>query len=405
MAMFVATEPTVPTEHGELEAGRRWLRRADAAATRVGVDQLGAARLDYVRGNLHLLDNQLDAAIEQLEPALALFERADQDHQDPLFAAHTATALGMAVHAKGDRQRALELFGRSLALFERVHGPRHPDLAHAAYNLGQTSLEAGDTELAQAMLERAVEIWTHADELELHATGRAQLVLGQLALAEGRSADGLEYARTASTAFERSASDTPGEVAIEQAEAASLIATAHYFLAEPEPAILAYRRAIRGYADAYGADDVYVAYFRVGLGWALLAAGQVEDARVEFESAYAVIEAKHGGAEQQVDVRFGLISVDIASARLEPARARLAELELRELAGMELIELELVRGVLALRRKPADPRAGASALARARAHAKTVALGEATLEILLDSLGATPQERRLAGESSRGSAR
>ncbi|KIG18357.1 Serine/threonine kinase [Enhygromyxa salina] len=389
MASFSATQQT------DVEAGRRWLRRADAAARRVGADHLephAMARLDYVRGNLELLDKQFVAAFNLLEPLVAVFE-GDPDHQDLLFAAHTSTSLGVVVLNQGDRDRALELFAHALDLLERVHGPRHPDVALAAYNLGQLALEAGDAELAQTMLERAVQIWAHAKELELRNTGRAQLVLGQLALARGLSDAALGHGRAAAAAFER-----VSQTSIEQAEAASLVAAAHYFLAEPEPAILAYRRAVQGYADAYGADDVYVAYFRAGLGWALLATGKIDDARVEFESALAVIEAKGGGDEQAVDARFGLISVDVASGQLESARAGLARFDGQELAGMERMELELFRGVLALRGAPADRAAGAAALASARAHAKTVAMGEATLAILLDSVSATGDERRLAGE-------
>ncbi|WP_181233082.1 serine/threonine-protein kinase [Enhygromyxa salina] len=395
MAGFAATTKR------DLDAGRRWLRRADAAARRVGVAPLGPlgpadmARLDFVRGNLQLLEGQFAAAFDQLEPLVAVFED-EVDHQDLLFAAHTTTALGVAVLNQGDRDRAIELFGRSLGLLERVHGSGHPDVALAAYNLGQLSLEAGDAELAQIMLERAVQIWALADELELRNVGRAQLVLGQLALAQGRTDAALDHATAAATAFERAT-----RMPIEQAEAASLAAAAHYFLAQAGPAVLAYRRAIQGYANAYGEDDVYVAYFRVGLGWALLADGQIEAARVEFEAALVVIEAKDGGSTQAVDARFGLISVDLASHQLEAARARLARFDGHELAGMEAMELELFRGLLALRgdrADRADHAAGAAALASARAHAKTVASGEATLAILLASVNATDEERRLAGE-------
>ncbi len=382
MAMSAATE------HRDLERGRRWLRRADAAAARIGIEPLTAARLDFVRGNLLLLDGDSNAAVAQLEAALAVL--VDQD--DTLHAAHASSALGLALLGRGDDQRALELFEQSLELSRQVYGARHPEVAAAAYDLGQAALEAEREPLARRMLEQAVNIWAEAPSIDPLDTGRAQLALAQFAQLEGRNEAALELALAAARTFEMAPLAGPAD----HAEAAVTAAASYYFMGETELAISAYRQAVAGYTEAHGADDLYTAYFRVALGWALLAAGRVDEARGELEAGLAVITSE-AGPEQSVDARFGLVAVDLATAKLASAQARLAELDRSTLTGFEPLELELFTGLLHHRLDPGDPR-GAAALDRAREQARAIANGEVTLAILLDSVGASLDERRLAGE-------
>ncbi len=69
MAMFAATEAP------DLEAGRRWLRRAEAASARVGLEPRTEARLEFIRGNLLRLAGELDASLEALGRAHAALQR------------------------------------------------------------------------------------------------------------------------------------------------------------------------------------------------------------------------------------------------------------------------------------------------------------------------------------------
>ncbi|MFO7566345.1 MAG: serine/threonine-protein kinase [Enhygromyxa sp.] len=365
------------TEYPDLERGRQWLRRAEAAAERLGVEPLDRARLDFVRGNLELLARELDAAIELLEPALAVFE----DHGDLLHASFTASALGLALLDHGEERRAIELFERALRQREQVYGAHHPGVALAAYNLGRALL-AERPELAPALLERAVEIWTTAESLPTRDLGLAHFALAQLALDQGRFAPALEHARAAAIVLH----DTVPADDILHAEIAMLLATSHYFLGMGEEALVAYRQAVAGYSAAYGVDDVYTANFRVGLAWALLATGQVEEARAEFQAGLETIEAKLGvGSEDSVDARLGLLAVELAGGRIERATERLAGFEAPPLDELNLLVFELFRAELALR---LDDPEGANLLAQVRAQARQIDGGEATLAVLLSSVGA-----------------
>ncbi len=378
------------TEGHELERGRRWLRRADAAAVRIGLEPLVAARLDYVRGNLQLLAKEVEPGIELLErTAVALEQQGDL-----VYASYTVSDLGVALLGRGETQLALAAFERALALRSQVYGPRHPDVGWAAYNLGQAILESGQMEPAQPLLERAVEIWQASGSVGGQELGRAHFILAQIEIESGRFERGLEQALTASELFEQALEPTR----IEHAEVAVLVATAHYFLAQPQQAVDAYRRAVAGYVEVHGADDLYTGYYRVGLGWALLAAGEVDAARGEFAAGCAAIEAKLGpGTDESVDARLGLIAVDIVTGSLAHADAALAELSMPPAGELNVITYELLRGLLELRVDPDDPQ-GPTVLGRAREHARSIAGGEAMLAVLLDSLHADSNERGLTGE-------
>jgi tetratricopeptide (TPR) repeat protein len=373
----------------ELERARRWLRRAKAAASRVGADPLTSAGLAAVRGNLSLRAEELDAAVAELERARALFE----EQGDLLHASYATSNLGKALLERGDEQRAVAEFERALEQREQVYGPRHPELAWAAYNLGQVLVEA-QPELARSLLERAVEIWSQAESQRPADLGRAQFVLAQFELDAGEFERALDHARAAALRFELSL--PAGDVA--HAEAATLIGTASYFLGRAEDAVVAHRQAVAGYAETYGADDVYTAFFRVALGWSLLAAGETDEARETFEAGREVIEAKIGaGTEDSADVRLGLVAVELAAGEPRRAQARLAQFGRAPSDEMNRLCFELLRGLAGLRLDPRDEESRA-ALRRAGELGRGMAGGEATLAVLLASVGAGERERRLVDE-------
>jgi tetratricopeptide (TPR) repeat protein len=385
MAMAAATEAP------DLAAGRQWLRRAEAASARVGLDAGTAARLDAIRGNLSLLAREFDAAVDRLRAA----EAALVGQGDLLYASHAASNLGTALLERGEADAALAAFERALAQREQVFGPRHPEVAQAAYNLAQAirGSEGPDhAALAGALLRRAVASWAGTDGARTLDAGRAAFVLAQLELDAGQFERAVTFAGAAEAVFREVLEPTR----IEHAEVAALLGTGHYFLGRPAPAIAAFRRAVAGYAAAHGADDGHTASFRVALGWALLAAGEVAEARVELEAGRAAIEAEAGAdREQSTDARLGLAAAELASGELERAAARLAEFTAAPTGELDRVTFAAVSGLLATRRDPADPH-GAAALGRARADARAVAGGEAMLAVLLDSMGASAAERRLA---------
>ncbi|PCC74040.1 Serine/threonine protein kinase [Nannocystis exedens] len=386
MAMVAATEAP------DLAAGRRWLRRADAASARVGLDAGTAARLDAIRGDLSLLAREFDGAVEQLRAA----EAALTDQGDLLYAAHAASSLGTALLERGEPAAAREAFERALGQRERAFGPRHPEVARAAYNLAQAlrgSAGAGaDHEaLAGELLRRAVAIWAGTAEASSLDAGRAAFVLAQLELDAGRFERAVALAERAEAVF--GAALEPAR--LEHAEVAALLATGHYFLGRPGPAIAGFRRAVAGYAAAHGADDPYTASFRVALGWALLAAGEVAEARTELEAGRAAIDGAAGAAsEDSTDARLGLAAAELVAGEYARAAARLAEFAEAPAGELDRVTFALVSGLLAVRREPASRRAAAT-LGRARAHARAVAGGEAMLAVLLDSMGASASERAL----------
>ncbi|MCY1064621.1 serine/threonine-protein kinase [Nannocystis sp. RBIL2] len=387
MAMVAATEAP------DLAAGRQWLRRADAASARVGLDASTAARLEATRGGLSLLAREFDLAVTQLRAA----EAALTGQGDLLHASHAASNLGSALLGRGETAAAREAFERALGQRERVFGPRHPEVARAAYNLAQAlrgaaGAGADHEALAGELLRRAVAIWQDTDEARTLDAGRAAFVLAQLELDAGRFERAVALAEDAEAVFR----EVLGPARIEHAEVAALLGTGHYFLGRPGPAVAGFRRAVAGYAAAHGADDAYTASFRVGLGWALLAAGEVAEARAELEAGRAAIEAGAGaGSEASADARLGLAAAALVAGEPARAAARLAEFAEAPAGELDRVTFALLSGLVAARREPGGPQ-GAALLGRAQAHARAVTGGEAMLAVLLDSLGASASERRLA---------
>lgn len=386
MAMAAVTTAARP------EAGRRWLRRAEAASAREGLDPRTTARLDHIRGNLSLLADDLDAAVEQLARAQLGLEREG----DLLYASYACSNLGVARLERGETDEALGLFERALEQREQVFGPRHPEVARAAYDLAQavrgSEHSASLGELATALLQRAIEIWTTSGEGMTLVAGRAAFALAQLELDAGHYEAGLAHAQDAAAAFGR----TLDPERIEHAEVAALLGTGHYFLAQPRAAVDAWRRAVAGYSAAHGIDDVHTAYFRVALGWALLAAGEIAQARAELEAGRDAIEARaEAGREQSIDARLGLAAVELADGALDRATTRMVELGEPPSGELDRITYALVSGLVAMRSDPTGPE-GPAALARARTLAEAVPGGAAMLEVLLDGAHANAAERGLA---------
>lgn len=59
---------------------------------------------------------------------------------------------------RGDPERALSLYHRSLAIWEAVHGPSSADVAHALTDIAVIHLEQGRDGEGRALLHRALHI-------------------------------------------------------------------------------------------------------------------------------------------------------------------------------------------------------------------------------------------------------
>ncbi|MFY0533584.1 tetratricopeptide repeat protein [Nannocystis pusilla] len=385
MAMVAATEAP------DLAAGRQWLRRADAASARVGLDASTAARLEATRGGLSLLAREFDLAVQQLRSA----EAALTGQSDLLHASHAASNLGTALLERGEAGAAREAFERALEQRERVFGPRHPEVARAAYNLAQALR-------GPPAPGRTTRRWPASCCAGRWRSGRAPTRRGPWTPGGRRSSWRSSSSTRAGSSGQWRWPRTPRRCSARswgrRASSTRRWRRCWALGTTPRPSGAGggrFRRAVAGYAAAHGADDAYTASFRVALGWALLAAGEVAEARAELEAGRAAIEAEAGATrEASADARLGLAAAELVAG--EPARGGTAGRVRRGARRRARSRhLRAALGLVAARREPGGPQ-GAALLGRAQVHARAVAGGEAMLAVLLDSLGASASERRLA---------
>ncbi|MDX2000583.1 MAG: tetratricopeptide repeat protein [Thermoanaerobaculia bacterium] len=101
---------------------------------------------------VELLAGDLNAAIADGRRAVALAEGARNDER----ATVALRRLGQAVAAKGDSEEAESLLRRALEVERRIHGSRHPELLSISNDLAVLLETAGKLEEAKALLDAAL---------------------------------------------------------------------------------------------------------------------------------------------------------------------------------------------------------------------------------------------------------
>ncbi len=189
IAITIAEYASVPGD-GDPEVAREHLRYAAGFLARRESEYNEALRVrtGLVRGVLAQREGNNTEAHRLLTQALETARaRLPPDHQT------TLTVMGnraRVMRAMGDPAGAAaeyaKLWDRQLA----VLGEHHPDLGNTAFNLGATTLENRQLDVAQRWFERAQEIWTaalgadhHQLAQPLHALGEVHRLRGDLATA------------------------------------------------------------------------------------------------------------------------------------------------------------------------------------------------------------------------------
>jgi len=108
-----------------------------------------------------------DAALAQGRPAEAepIYEevlRLAEQRKAALLVARATDGLADACREQGRFDRATELYGRSIPMWEGLFGPDQPRVATSLHNLGTIRLKQGRPDLAAPAFGRALAIWTAA---------------------------------------------------------------------------------------------------------------------------------------------------------------------------------------------------------------------------------------------------
>ena len=190
-AMTARNEALRLQGQAQFEPSSRLYAEARAAAVRalelrrkaLGAEDAGLAPIHSLLG---LIDDEVGdyaSGKAHFKRAVALLERAAPDHPSTVTA---RSDLGYLALANGDWAEAVDLFTRTVADRERLHGPAHASLANGMVGLGEALRRLGQLDRADEVLRRGLAIREN-----VAGAGHASLSwfwtnLGAVAAARGR---------------------------------------------------------------------------------------------------------------------------------------------------------------------------------------------------------------------------
>jgi tetratricopeptide (TPR) repeat protein/predicted Ser/Thr protein kinase len=188
LAMSAATSLTftVGRDLARHDDGLEWGRLAQTFAERLERhDDADEARVLSNLAAVHNARGDYVQSFQLAERALAIWEKVlGPDHPQVAMALNNAA---LDLHNRGEYERARPLEARALAIWEGALGPEHPHVAMALNNLGNTLHSQGDFPAAQAMHERALAIREGAYGPEHPAVAASLANLGNALHLQGRS--------------------------------------------------------------------------------------------------------------------------------------------------------------------------------------------------------------------------
>ena len=116
------------------------------------------AELAPIHSLLGLIDDEVGdytSGKAHFQRAVAVLEKAAPDHPSTVTA---RSDLGYLALANGDFREAVDLFTRSVADRERLHGPAHVSLANGMVGLGEALRRLGELDRAEEVLRRGLAI-------------------------------------------------------------------------------------------------------------------------------------------------------------------------------------------------------------------------------------------------------
>lgn len=311
-----------------------WLHQAEATRARLG-EEPGRGDLRAIRGHLLLLQDDAEAAEREFRAAIADLE-ARRDLERLMDA---RVGLGLALDTQEHVVEALEAYRAAERESEAHLGPRHPDHAQYAYNVGSTLLTLGDDE-AELHLRQAVEIWTesrHDDHPEL---GHAHLLLARLAL----GSEAFDVVARHLDAAARAYRSIPADHA-DHGDVASGRAALAYARGDFDAALVAVDEAIRIYERSLGTEDLFLAKVYGDRGGVLLSLGRVDDAEQAFRRADAVLGRSADTAQLREPTVIGLAVVALVRGEHEDALRWLATVQTAGRPERDLAQMHLWTGI------------------------------------------------------------
>ncbi len=306
---------------GKPEEGLVWLRHAESAARRAGLDEW-LDRLRAHRAAFEVMGGDAEAAIPILEEVAASMA-AD----DPRRAAVYGN-LGAAFAQLGRWDRAFEAQQKALAIAERTYGVDHPEYAKVLANLATAEATAEGFAEAERMLRRSVAIYEHTYREPHPFMAQALCSLGTLASDQGRYAEAIDaFERCNEVVVETLGENHPGR--------ASALVNIGNALAETgrfAEAVDRYREAIVVDEQTLPPEHPDRAFALLGVGTSLMRLDRAAEAIEPLERAVAVRDADAIEPSIRATAELALARALWRSGRDRPRARALAEAARRHTA-------------------------------------------------------------------------
>ena len=326
---------------GNLASGIRTLTRADQLAAGIGAGYDGPHRaaILFELGATHSAARKPALAMHALAEAERL---AQEDPQARELLPRINVLQAITLGRDNRLEQALIAGEKALETARSVLGPHHQRTASALSTVGAMHRRAGKLETAERMLREA-----HRIELEAYGQAQSATVnnLASILLDRGRLDEagrlyhkGLELAEARTGAGSAAAASYRRNLALYQATVGDVAKAADNL-----------RRAYAAYGAAYPIDTGSNLNMRSQLSWALLLAGDVDEARELLPEIFARAESMTGVARAAL-CRAHMLAATIAfsEGRLQLARAHiesaLAELDSYPIDNSDRVRLYMLAG-------------------------------------------------------------
>ncbi|WP_434419855.1 tetratricopeptide repeat protein [Nannocystis pusilla] len=306
------------------ERMRERARRAQALLDRIGDSGPRRATLLNALGVAAVAEGRHAEAVRLHREAL---ERLRFAGGPPLESIRTLQSLANALEALGRHDEALASFGEAQRLGAEHLGPRHPQRARVAHDLGLLLLRSGEPARARELLDAALAIWTDTYGSVCVECGRAHSSLMGQASAEGELGRAEHHARRALAIYRQV---LPGDHPDLAAALVNLGAVLHW-RGDFAGAVPAYGEALRLQERILPEGHLHRAITESNLGESLVALQRHAEALQRFAAAEPVARAAGQPGEEllllllrnKAKALQGTGEVAAARVALEQARALL----------------------------------------------------------------------------------
>jgi serine/threonine protein kinase/Flp pilus assembly protein TadD len=271
------------------------LMRLDTVARRyVPADHPALAELNEALGKLLGERGKIPLAVPLLQRAVAQRARADTTSREYSSALRE---LGNAMAYGGRWQEADSIWRLSLALEQRLYGPKHPNVGFLLTNLGTVASMRGDLPTAERDLRQAVDISAAWFGEHHWLTAAARLPLAQTFIREQKFADAVPVLRGMIADYSSQPLPTGG-VAMNLVQGA--LGNALTGLGDYAGARAAYDAALRDLRATLGPKHMNTLLTESSVGRVLIDQGKADSAIALYRSILERGTAAYGAAHPEV---------------------------------------------------------------------------------------------------------